>query len=416
MAPIAFARPAGAPSRTVDEAMRRSPPESLEVTAMTALIADSLATDALARRLADLAGDERHVIVEFLSHLEVFDRRRAWAEAGFPSLWEYVQRVLHLREGAAWRRITAMRTLRRFPQLADALRDARLCLSTLALLAPVLTDDNVAEVMAAAAFASKRDVERLVAGLAPRPAPREGVRKLPARADERVPAALPLEVAPSIAATSAEPTRSEPCGPAVIPALEASPPPKVPRPTVRPVSADSYSLSVTLDAAFKAEIDELAALLGHKVASGHLGEVLRIAVQCAIEKYGKRKGAKPVRKTAPAAAEEAVQGAVQDVERRESASRAARSHVPAAVRREVWARDGGQCTWLGLDGQRCPARTKLELDHIEPVALGGRSSAENLRLTCKAHNFLHAERTFGREYMARFRRVKRQEEVTPKRH
>src|ERR687883_1643308 len=102
---------------------------------MEALSPSSLATDALARRLADLVGDERQVQVAFLLHLDVFDQRRAWAEAGFPSLWEYVLRVLHLREGAAWRRIASMRTLRRFPQLAEELRDGRLCLSTLTLLA-----------------------------------------------------------------------------------------------------------------------------------------------------------------------------------------------------------------------------------------------------------------------------------------
>ncbi|HET9554070.1 MAG TPA: HNH endonuclease, partial [Anaeromyxobacteraceae bacterium] len=62
----------------------------------------------LARRLAELAGDERAVQVEFLLHLEVFDRRQAWLEAGYGSLWEYCLRVLHLREGAAARRLRAM--------------------------------------------------------------------------------------------------------------------------------------------------------------------------------------------------------------------------------------------------------------------------------------------------------------------
>src|SRR5919205_2415368 len=117
---------------------------------MDALAASSLALDALVQRLADLVGEERHVQAEFLLHLAEFDRRRAWAEAGFPSLWEYMLRVLHLREGAAWRRITAMRTVRRFPELLDALREGRLCLSTLGLLAPVLTEENVRELAAAA--------------------------------------------------------------------------------------------------------------------------------------------------------------------------------------------------------------------------------------------------------------------------
>ncbi|WP_371869309.1 HNH endonuclease [Anaeromyxobacter diazotrophicus] len=46
----------------------------------------------------------------------------------------------------------------------------------------------------------------------------------------------------------------------------------------------------------------------------------------------------------------------------------------------------------------------LELDHIHPVALGGRSTADNLRLVCRTHNSLHAEQVFGREHMDRFRK------------
>jgi hypothetical protein len=38
-----------------------------------------------------------------------------------------------------------------------------------------------------------------------------------------------------------------------------------------------------------------------------------------------------------------------------------------------------------------------------PVALGGTSTLENLRLACRQHNVLHAEHVFGRGYMATFR-------------
>jgi 5-methylcytosine-specific restriction endonuclease McrA len=46
----------------------------------------------------------------------------------------------------------------------------------------------------------------------------------------------------------------------------------------------------------------------------------------------------------------------------------------------------------------------LELDHIRPVALGGKSTADNLRLCCRAHNSLYAEQIFGREHMDQFRK------------
>ena len=60
----------------------------------------------------------------------------------------------------------------------------------------------------------------------------------------------------------------------------------------------------------------------------------------------------------------------------------------------------------------CGSTWKVEIDHIQPVALSGRSSIDNLRLACFTHNQLHAERTFGRTYMEQFRREPRTGEVT----
>jgi 5-methylcytosine-specific restriction endonuclease McrA len=366
---------------------------------VNALAPSTLASADLARRLAELVGDERHIQVEFLLHLDEFDRRRAWAEIGFPSLWEYALRSLHLREGAAWRRITAMRLVRRFPSLADALRKGRLCLSTVGVLGPVLTEENVTELVAAAAFKTKAEVERLVAGLAPRAAPRDGVRRLPSSALQ-APGELPLATAIGPHVNAVEAVAQEESRPAAATdrvATARTPP----RPALHPVSGDAYSLRVTLDTALKAQLDELTALLGHKVPSGDVASVLRVALGCAIERFGKRKGTKGVRKAAPAVAQK--EGSPAHREGSDKARPPARGAIPAALRREVWSRDGGQCTFRGRDGQRCSATSRLEFDHIVPVALGGTSTIDNVRLACKAHNLLFAERVFGVEHMARFR-------------
>ena len=71
-------------------------------------------------------------------------------------------------------------------------------------------------------------------------------------------------------------------------------------------------------------------------------------------------------------------------------------YVPAAVEREVYARDGGQCTFVASDGRRCGARHFLQFDHIEPWAVGGGQTTLNLRLRCGAHNRWYARRYFGR--------------------
>jgi hypothetical protein len=89
---------------------------------MPALVPAALDSHVLALRLRELAGEERNVQVDFLLHLDEFDRRRAFVEDGHPSLWSYCLEVLHLREGSAGRRIQAMKVLRRFPTLEPSRR------------------------------------------------------------------------------------------------------------------------------------------------------------------------------------------------------------------------------------------------------------------------------------------------------
>ena len=74
--------------------------------------------------------------------------------------------------------------------------------------------------------------------------------------------------------------------------------------------------------------------------------------------------------------------------------RARRSrYIPAPVRREVWRRDGGCCSYVDpYSGRRCGSRFLLELDHIVPFALGGSAEPGNLRLHCSAHHrFRHRQ-------------------------
>ncbi|MFL5263898.1 MAG: HNH endonuclease, partial [Anaeromyxobacteraceae bacterium] len=77
-------------------------------------------------------------------------------------------------------------------------------------------------------------------------------------------------------------------------------------------------------------------------------------------------------------------------------------HVPAAVRRAVFIRDGGCCQWHMSSGGVCGSRTRVELDHIVPVALGGESTVSNMRLLCACHNAVAARQVFGARLMDRY--------------
>ena len=381
----------------------------------TSTAPSSLAPDVLRRRLRDLAGDERNAQVEFLLHLSEFDSRKGFLDAGYDSLWRYCLQELHLREGPAARRIAAMRVLRQHSGLEAPLRDGRLCLSTVTLISPLLGDMSLAEVIARAAYRTKDEVEHLVASLRPRVAPRVGVRQLapmrrlggqPVAQPEPHPHPNPQEqphtpVLAPVAMSAFVPSASSTEPPAAVSNGSSSQAPSAAAPTrpqLSPVSAEQWSLRVTMDASMKADLETLKSLLSH-TSGGDLTEVLREALRCAVEKHGKRRGAVAPKHERKPRAEAASKDAAS---RAESKTRSSPRSIPASVRREVWARDQGCCAWRSKDGRRCGGRWKLELDHIKPVALGGTPTADNLRLLCRSHNLLHAEQVFGSACMRAF--------------
>ena len=68
--------------------------------------------------------------------------------------------------------------------------------------------------------------------------------------------------------------------------------------------------------------------------------------------------------------------------------------IPAAVKRHVWNRDGGRCSYVDpRSKRRCASRHLLQIDHVFPYALGGRAEPANLRLLCATH---HRHRHEGR--------------------
>jgi 5-methylcytosine-specific restriction endonuclease McrA len=151
---------------------------------------------------------------------------------------------------------------------------------------------------------------------------------------------------------------------------------------VTPLSSQSYAVQFTMDQEAYALLREAQELLGHQVASGDVAAVMKRALQALVPRLRKQKFAATDRpRPGP---------------RRATAGK---RHIPAHVRRAVWERDGGQCTFVSEAGHRCEARRGLEYDHIEPFARGGEATVAGMRLRCRAHNQYEAERTFGAGFM-----------------
>jgi hypothetical protein len=336
--------------------------------------------EALIRNLADLIRRDRVTTAALLAHIAEVDARRIYLAKGFPSMHQYCVQELRLSEDAAAKRIHAARKAREFPVLFGAVAEGRLHLGAVCMLAPHLSTGTVDELVRLATHKTKTEIEVLLArrfpqseaftwvGAAGRPAPEAG-----ASADAA------CQHAPGHAGMTT-PEHGEPNPPA--PGPVGSTPG-----SLKPLAPERFVLQASIGQGTYDKIQRAQALLGHRVSSGAIVEVLDRALDALIDKLEKRKFAATERPRAGG-----------------NRSRSNPRYVPAAVKRAVWKRDGGQCTFVGENGRRCDARKSLEYDHVLEVARGGESTAENVRLRCRGHNQLTAEQTFG----ATFMRVKRE--------
>jgi hypothetical protein len=103
-----------------------------------------------------LAESERQATAVLIASLAELDARRLYLREGCSSLFTYCTHVLHLSEHAAYGRIQAARTARRFPRVLDLLAAGDINLTTIGLLAAHLTADNQQELLGSAAHKTKR--------------------------------------------------------------------------------------------------------------------------------------------------------------------------------------------------------------------------------------------------------------------
>ena len=143
----------------------------------------SLSDDDLLRRLADLVGRSRRVEADLVAHVAEVDARRLYRREAASSMHVYCVEVLHLSDAEAYLRIAVARASRAHPGLLTMLADGRLHLSGIERLAPHLTPENRNRLLERATHKTKREIELLVAELAPRPDVSASIRKLPQLAE-----------------------------------------------------------------------------------------------------------------------------------------------------------------------------------------------------------------------------------------
>ncbi|HEX9603722.1 MAG TPA: hypothetical protein VF973_08195 [Myxococcales bacterium] len=347
------------------------------------IVVESLSSSDLRSATHKLVRTSHGVDAAILVHLGEIDERKLYLDWAFSSMFAFCVGELNFSEDVACNRIDLARAARRMPVILEALRSGKVHLAGLRLLAPHLTAENQERVLAEAAGKSKRQIEELVARLSPQPPVPTVVRKLRSRPNP------PPEASPAFsfaAATSVAPPES-------LPALAfapLAPPPRCDerRPVVAPLSEETFKFQFTGSRACHEKFRQLQDLLRHRIPDGDLATIFETALDLTLEHVKKERFAMGRKaRAAPADGAEA------------SSSR----HIPDAIKREVFERDRGRCTFTDEHGRRCAETGALEFDHRDGFARIRLHRADRIRLLCRAHNQHAAEKMYGRAFMERAR-------------
>ena len=385
-----------------------------------------LSNDELLARLRSHVGRGNVWLAGLLAYLGEVDARRLYAEQACTSTWDFCVRRLGMSESEAQRRIAAARVLRAFPLARTYLERGQLHLCAIYELYKYITKDNHEELLQEAAGKTTKEVSQMIAARFPKPDVHPCIE--PLGPQPALPLATTEQVSPEGACSAASPAPSEL------------------RPRVEPLSATRYRVELTVSRETTEKLERVRDLMRHRNPNGDLEKIFDLSIDLLLTKLEKERLGKTSR---PKATKRAVSSDVDGTKsarrgdatsaHRDDANRSERgdatnahrdeatsskrgdatnahrdeatgsppgdrrtarsSHIPRAVRREVFARDGEQCTYVDAEGNRCTARGFLELDHIKAKALGGSDDVANLRPRCKVHNRVHAEQVFGREYV-----------------
>jgi hypothetical protein len=239
--------------------------------------AEALSDQDLLAHIDRLAGRERNATAELVAHLAVLDARPSvYAALGYGSLFNYCTQALRLSEDAACNRIETAKVCRRFPVLLAHLASGAMTLSSVRLVGRHLTAENHETVIARAIGGTLREVEMLIAELAPRPDAPTFMRRLP-RPSERP------DVGDVVVAGTTS-VLSEP--PAATVTVTASAPPtspaasaKVTRPIVKPTAPDRYRLQFTINQDTHDRLRRVQALLGREIPGGDPAAIFDCALK-----------------------------------------------------------------------------------------------------------------------------------------
>ncbi len=336
----------------------------------------------------EIVSQERKHTTELLWHLREISKRKLYLDRGFSSLYNYVTVGLKYTPASAMRRIKAMKLLRALPEkvqkkVEESLNTGKVSLSNVSSLQSFLEKEKKIYTPEA-----KQELFSKIEGKS-----QEECQKL-------------------FFSISTDPEKI------------------LPKEKSRVVSATETELKIIAEEKLMQNIQRLKELTAHKNSNPSYAEVFEMATEFMLnkidpernqEKKSERKSKVQIQAREPQVLPVQENKASQNFAAESPNSRnqneinskntnapqkaEANSNPPseASIKRAALKRDQYRCTFKDLiTGKICGCKYGLELDHIHPVALGGKSTLDNLRVRCRAHNLLEAERVFGKSVMQNY--------------
>jgi hypothetical protein len=168
-----------------------------------------------------------------------------------------------------------------------------------------------------------------------------------------------------------------------------------------------FRIQFTASRKLRDNLREAQDLLRHRVPDGDIATIFERALEALIEQVKKERFAtgrkpRPPPSTQRDAMPERGVGESISVPGDSATSR----HIPHWIKRAVYERDGGRCTFTDASGRRCAETGALQFDHVDGFARTRVHDVERIRLLCRGHNQHAANQIYGREFMEVARRAR----------
>ena len=310
----------------------------------------------IVNNLKSLVREERKITGEILNHLRTIEAQKIFASLGHSSLFEFCMKELGYSEGAAQRRISAMRLIKDLPEVEEKIVSGSLSLSVAS--------------QAQSFFRKKKHLNKPM----DRCQKIDLLKKLDG-ASSRESEKLLLQLEPDLITTDKE----------------------------RLVTSEHLEIKITVDKEFMNNLEKLKDLLSHQMPFARTKDILAHALKELIKRKDPQiasrdstrrdkrirgneetpAGKKPTTNTSITTGHIPPPASAVNTEVHFNRC------IPKRIKQQVWEKSKGQCSYINhRTGQKCNSTRFLEIDHIFPKSRGGTNSAINLQLLCDTHNRL----------------------------